>query len=129
MRDLVGLGLIVSGVVEVILAYYLMRHERVLSGRWRMWPPTRGTKLAATFFHTALVLIVLGALILRGDGPIVWWSLPLIGALVVAVMALWIDWARVASMENGDDSHGGNGGGHPVNDLPGGGGHSGAGVL
>ena len=92
-RDVVGLLLIVVGLFKIWLGWVQVRSYRVKFARWFDWPPELEWKLAMVFFSVARLFIILGLLIMGGDGPISWWAVAV--AIDVAFWHLVLAWGFV----------------------------------
>lgn len=99
-RDIVAMMLFFTAAGLLLLAWFLIRSNRVETGRWVSWPPSFNLVLANLFVSLSSLAGVLGVLALGGDGPIQGWGIALVVYPAASVAAFWFVWSRG---KGGDD--------------------------
>lgn len=94
IRD--GLGFVLLGIAVMLglVAWFLVRSERVSQGVWWSWPLSLTWRLAGLFVSLGLLLGVIGLLTMSGDGPVAWWGIALVANVAVWALAFWWEWGR-----------------------------------
>jgi hypothetical protein len=88
LHQIIGVFLIVTTIISWLIAWFLLRNERVVTGTWRLHPYRLGVALAAKLFWEGNLTAAFGLLVMFSESRLPYWSLIMVVGLFLSSMLL-----------------------------------------